>query len=176
MGDTSSFKWSQAMPILGVLERLDGADLNPSAFTIACASAGWSSPHYDGVALWAATHPLADLPLILDTVTKPTTLLYLLDGHDDYEPEALLEGELRHRFDANFLEAEAGVRARFPELLESGTYDPPHNWRYSHFKGVNSRIALEQSFYDPVMGVQLLLLLQPLSSAASRIGPVSAKW
>jgi len=34
---------------------------------------------------------------------------------------------------------------------------------------------LEQSYYDPVMGVQLLLLLQPLSPVPARTA-ISAAW
>jgi hypothetical protein len=107
-------------------------------------------------------------------VTKPTTLLCRLDSSDDYEPDALLEGPLRRRFDDNFLSALFFLNAKFPLLL-NGTYAAPYDWRFAHFQGLNSLIALEQSYYDPIMGVQLLLLLQPLSPVPARTA-ISAAW
>jgi hypothetical protein len=56
-----------------------------------------------------------------------------------------------------------------------GTYASPYNWRFAHFRGLNSLIALEQTYYDPIMGVQLMLLLQPLPSEPRR-SAITAGW
>ena len=163
--------------VLPVLETLDGNTLSPDAFSAACRASGWNEPAADGIGLWEAEHPADGPRLILDTVTEPTTVICCLDSHDDYEPESLLEGELRRRFDQNFFACIEVLRSRFPHPLDAGTYEPPYNWRFAHFQGRRSRIALEQSYYDPILGVQLLLLLQPLPAEADLSGSaISASW
>jgi hypothetical protein len=93
-------------------------------------------------------------------VTKPTTLICRLESDDDYEPDALLHHALRQRLDAGFLESLAALEEALPVSLARGTYAPPYNWRFAHFRGLNSIIGLEQTHYDEIMGVQLLLILQ----------------
>lgn len=160
-----------------ILESLDGNALSPDAFSSACKASGWSEPIADGIGLWEAEHPADGMRLILDTVTEPTTVLCCLDAHVDYEPDALLEGELRRGFYQSFFACVEVLRLRFPRSLGAGTYEPPYNWRFAHFEGRSLRIALEQSDYDPIMGVQLLLLLQPLPAESDLSGSaISASW
>jgi len=42
-------------------------------------------------------------------------------------------------------------------------------------EGLNTLIALEQTHYDPIMGVQLVLVLQPLAAEPPR-SAISAEW
>jgi hypothetical protein len=161
--------------VLPILQRLDGATLSPDTFRSACATAGWPEPVDDGIGLWETEHPSDGTPLVLDTVTKPSTLICRLDSHDDYEPAALRSGALRDRFDANFARSRDLIASLFPVALAERTYAAPHNWRFVHFAGESSLIALEQTYYDPVMGVQLLLLVQPLPAAPSE-SPVTSTW
>jgi hypothetical protein len=95
-----------------ILKNLDGAELTPEAFGLACVTLGWDRPIDDGIGLWESKHASEDTCLILDTLTRPTTLLCRLDGHDDYEPEALVEGVLRRRFDANFVACAEVLKAQ----------------------------------------------------------------
>jgi hypothetical protein len=163
--------------VLPILESLDGNALSPAAFAAACMASGWGEPIADGIGLWEAKHPSDGTRLILDTVTEPTTVLCCLDSQDDYEPDALLKGALRRAFDQNFFACVELLRSRFPRSLGAGTCEPPYNWRFAHFQGLSSRIALEQSDYDPIMGVQLLLLLQPLPAEPARsTSAISAAW
>jgi len=161
--------------VIPIFAALDGAALSPEAFSAVCQSFGWDEARDDGIGLWEVKHPEEGTLLVLDPVTKPVTLLCSLDAHDSYEPEALLDGSLRLTFDENFLRSAELLSSQFPQMLAHGTYAPPYNWRFAHFEGRNSLIALEQSYYDPVMGVQLLLLLQPLSPVPARTA-ISAAW
>jgi hypothetical protein len=161
--------------VLPIFAALDGALLSPHTFSAVCTAFGWGEPRDDGIGLWEVRHPASRTLLVLDTVTKPITLLCSLDSHDTYEPEALLEGSLRKEFDQNFLKSAELLSSKFPHSLASGTYQPPYNWRFAHFQGLNSLVALEQSYYDPVMGVQLLLLLQPLTPVPVR-SAITAAW
>jgi hypothetical protein len=161
--------------VLSIFERLDGTDLSPRSFAATCEARGWGAPVDDGIGLWEAAHPTDGAVLILDTVTKPTTLFCCLDAHDDYEPEALRDGPLRRSFDENFLRSAEMLRSRFSRSPTSGIYASPYNWHFAHFQGLNSLIALEQTYYDPIMGVQLILLLQPLPLEPSRTA-VTASW
>jgi hypothetical protein len=156
------------------LERLDGAGLTPETFTRVCVMAGWPEPTYDGVGLWEVDHPSEGTPLILDTVTSPITLLCRLDAQDDCEPEALRNTPLRHSFDDSFLRTAELLTLRF-RALGRGTYETPYDWQFAHFLGLNTIIGLEQTYYDPIMGVQLLLLLQP-SLAEVPTSPITARW
>ena len=162
-------------PVLTLLRDLDGETLSPSTFSAACVAAGWPAPADDGIGLWEVEHPADGTSLILDTVTKPTTLICRLDGNDDYDADDLRKGPLRQRFDATFDEALTALRACFPSSLAEGTYEKPYNWRFAHFQGLRSLIALEQSDYDPIMGVQLVLVLQPLP-AKPRRSAITAEW
>jgi len=161
--------------VLPIFAALDGATLSPQTFSAVCNSHGWDEPRDDGIGLYEVRHPTAGTLLVLDTVTKPVTLLCSLEAHDSYEPEALLDGSLRLTFDENFLHSAEALSSQFSQLLAHGTYAPPYDWRFAHFEGRNSLVALEQSYYDPVMGVQLLLLLQPLSPVPARTA-ISAGW
>ena len=161
--------------VLPIFAALDGATLSPQTFSEVCKSCGWDEPRDDGIGLWEVRHPTVDTLLVLDTVTRPVTLLCSLDSHDTYEPEALLDGALRPMFDENFVRAAVLLSLQFPQMLASGTYAPPYNWHFVHFEGRNSLVALEQSYYDPVMGVQLLLLLQPVTPVPPRTA-ISAAW
>jgi hypothetical protein len=146
--------------LLTILERLDGQALAPPVFAARCVEAGWSRPTDDGVGLWESFDPSDGTRLTLDTNLQPPAILYVLDGDDDYQPQALLEASLRHRFDLSFLAAAEALGARFPRLTE-GTYNPPYRWRFAHFQGLNAVIAVEQSDYDPQFGVLLLVIWQP---------------
>jgi hypothetical protein len=161
--------------VLPIFAALDGDALSPQTFSAVCKSFGWDEPRDDGIGLWEVQHRKEGTLLVLDTVTRPVTLLCSLDSHDDYEPAALLDGSLRKGFDENFMRSAELLNAQFPEILTSGTYAPPYNWHFAHFQGLNSLVALEQSYYDPVMGVQLLLLLQPLTPVPARTA-ISAAW
>jgi len=161
--------------VLPIFEAIDGADLSPRTFATVCTTSGWEEPVNDGIGLWEASHATDGTMLVLDTVTKPTTLFCRLDARDDYEPEALRDGPLRLTFDAHFVHSLERLRARFPRSLAQGTYGSPYNWRFAHFQGLNSLVALEQTYYDPIMGVQLVLLLQPLPSELPRL-PITAAW
>jgi hypothetical protein len=161
--------------VLPIFEAIDATDVTPGSFSAACATAGWTEPVDDGIGLWEAAHPTDGAVLILDTVTKPTTLFCCLDAHDDYEPDTLRDGPLRRSFDENFLRSAEMLRSRFPRSPTSGIYASPYNWQFAHFQGLNSLIALEQTYYDPIMGVQLILLLQPLPLEPSRTA-VTASW
>jgi hypothetical protein len=161
--------------VLPIFEAIDGADLSPRTFSAVCATSGWSEPVNDGIGLWEVTNPANGAMLIFDTVTKPTTLFCRLDAHDDYEPDALQEAALRRTFDERFVHSLEQLRRRFPQSLALGTYASPYNWRFAHFRGLNSLIALEQTYYDPIMGVQLMLLLQPLPSEPRR-SAITAGW
>src|SRR5689334_22267673 len=161
--------------ILPILRDLDGETLSPSTFSAACVACGWPAPVDDGIGLWEVEHPTEGTPLVLDTVTKPTTLICRLEGDDEYDADDLRKGALRRRFDASFDQALTALRACFPVALTEGTYEKPYNWRFAHFQGLRSVIALEQSDYDPIMGVQLILLLQPLPSKPHRTA-ITASW
>jgi len=87
---------------------------------------------------------------------------------DTYEAEALLESALRQTFDATFEQALTTLRECFSSPITEGTYEKPYNWRYAHFQGLRSVIALEQTDYDPIMGVQLVVVVQPLPSKRHR--------
>jgi len=161
--------------VIPIFAALDGATLSPEAFSAVCKSFGWDEPRDDGIGLWEVRHPKEGTLLVLDTVTRPVTLLCSLDARDAYEPEALLDGSLRLTFDEEFLQSAELLSSQFPQVMAHGTYAPPYNWRFAHFEGRNSLVALEQSYYDPVMGVQLLLLLQPLTPVPAR-SAISAAW
>jgi len=161
--------------VLPIFQALDGETLSPSAFSAACVSSGWPQPVDDGIGLWEVEHPNDGTWLVLDTVTKPTTLICRLDQDDEYDADELRKGDLRRRFDANFDQSLAALRAAFPTLLTEGTYERPYKWRFAHFQGLRSVIALEQSDYDPAMGVQLVLLLQPLPPKPHR-SAITSKW
>jgi hypothetical protein len=166
-------------PILPILASLDRGELTPQAFGAACAIFGWSRAIADGVGLWEARHPTDDTRLILDTVIDPVTLLCRLDDDDDddREPAALLDGELRRRFDVDFLTGARLLGSVFPESVGAATHHPPYHWRFAHFRGRNSRVALEQSDHDPLLGVQLLLILQPFPADPTSLGSaISAAW
>lgn len=60
-------------------------------------------------------------------------------------------------------------------IPSSRSYEKPYKWRFAHFQGLNSVIALEQSDYDPQMGVQLVLVLQPLPRKPRR-SAITSKW
>lgn len=160
-------------PVLPIFLGLDGTTLSPQTFSSICVRCGWPEPVDDGIGLWEVAHAANGTPLVLDTVTKPTTLICRLDSDDDYEPENLLRGRVRERFDLNFEQSTTQLTRLFPTRVAEGTYAPPFDWRFAHFQGLNSLIALEQTHYDPVMGVQLILLLQP----ARRVdGAVTSTW
>jgi len=160
--------------VLPIFEALDGAALTPGAFSKVCKAAGWPEPIGDNIGLWEVEHPEEGTPLILDTVTTPTTLICRLACDDEYEPDALLDTPLRRSFDDLFQRAAATLKSRFAFVGE-GRSEPPFDWRYAHFQGVNACIALEQSYCDPIMGVQLLLLFQPASAVTAQ-APITADW
>lgn len=147
--------------ILPILRDLDGATLSSQTFSAACAAAGWPKPVDDGIGLWEVEHPDEAILLVLDTSMKPTTLICRLEPDNDYDADDLLKRAVRRRFDASFEKALATLRACFGSPSSEGTYEPPYNWRFAHFQGLHSVVALEQSDYDPAMGVQIVLLLQP---------------
>ena len=161
--------------VLPILRDLDGATLSPRAFAAACVTSGWPEPVDDGIGLWEVEHPKEGTPLVLDTVTEPVTLICRLEQDDDYEPDDLLEGALRDRFNASFEKALTALRATFPSAIAEGTYESPYNWRFAHFQGLRSIIALEQTDYDPIMGAQLVVLLQPLPRKRHQ-SAISSTW
>lgn len=163
-------------PVLPILRNLDGATLSAPTFSEACVTLGWPEPVDDGIGLWEVEHPGEGTSLVLDTVTKPTTLICRLEQDDAYDADDLLEdGALRRKFDASFEQSLAALRSCFPSASSEGTYEKPYKWRFAHFQGLNSVIALEQSDYDPQMGVQLVLVLQPLPRKPHR-SAITSKW
>jgi len=163
-------------PLLPLLRDLDGATLSAQTFTAACVASGWPQPVDDGIGLWEVEHPDAGISLVLDTVTKPTTLICRLEQDDEYDADDLLEDEdLRNDFDASYEQSLTALRASFPTALNEGVYEKPYKWRFAHFQGLNSVIALEQSDYDPQFGVQLVLVLQPLPPKPHR-SAITSKW
>jgi hypothetical protein len=46
---------------------------------------------------------------------------------------------------------------------------------FAHFRGQRLLVALEQTYYDPIMGVQLLFVLQPLPVELPKT-PVTMTW
>lgn len=162
--------------VLPILRDLDGATLSARTFSEACIKSGWPQPVDDGVGLWDVEHPSEGTYLVLDTTMEPITLICRLEQDDEYDPDEMLEDdELRRTFDASFEEALAALRSIFPTALTEGTYEKPYKWRFAHFQGLNSVIALEQSDYDPQFGVQLLLVLQPLPRKPHR-SAITSKW
>lgn len=161
--------------ILPIVRDLDGATLSPQTFTAACVAAGWPKPVDDGIGLWELEHPNADIFHVLDTSIQPTTLICRLEEDTDYDADDLLERGPRRKFDASFEKALAALRACFAAPLIEGTYEAPYHWRFAHFQGLRSVIALEQSDYDPAMGVQLLLLLQPIPDQPHQTA-ISSAW
>jgi hypothetical protein len=147
--------------ILPILRDLDGATLSPHTFSKACTAAGWPEPVDDGIGLWESEHPDEETLLVLDTTVQPATLICSLEDND-YDADDLLERAPRRKFDATFEKALAALRTSLTVPLIEGTCEPPYHWRFAHFQGRNSVIALEQSDYDPAMGVQLVIVLQPL--------------
>lgn len=119
-------------------------------------------------------HPSEGTSLVLDTVTEPTTLICRSVQDDAYEADALLESALRQAFDSSFEQALAALRECFSSPITEGTYEWPYKWRFTHFHGLRSVIALEQTDYDPVMGVQLVIVIQPLPSKRHRSAITSA--
>lgn len=163
-------------PVLPLLQALDGAALSPRSFSEACVTLGWPAPADDGVGLWEVELPHEGTLLVLDTETKPITLICRLQQDDEHDADDLLEDdELRRTFDASFEQALAALRLCFSAALTEGTYEKPYQWRFAHFQGRNAVIALEQSDYDPQFGVQLVLLLQPLPRKPHR-SAITAKW
>ena len=75
----------------------------------------------------------------------------------------------------SFEQSLAALRSCFPSALNEGTYEKPYKWRFAHFQGLKSVIALEQSDYDPQFGVQLVLVLQPLPRKPHR-SAITSKW
>jgi|KBSSwiStaDraftv2_1062776.scaffolds.fasta_scaffold00220_41 hypothetical protein len=161
--------------VLPIFRDLDGATLSPSTFCVACVNSGWPEPADDGIGLWEVEHPTEGTLLVLDTVMKPTTLICRLDQDDDYDPDDLLKDALRRKFDASFEQSLAALRVGFPASFTEGVYESPYHWRFAHFQGLRSIIALEQSDYDPSMGVQLVLLLQPLPPKPHR-SAITSTW
>lgn len=162
--------------VLPILRDLDGATLSARTFSEACVRSGWPEPVDDGVGLWDVEHPDDGMYLVLDTSMKPTTLICRLEQNDAYDCDELLEDEaLRRKFDASFEQSLAALRSSFPAALAERTYEKPYQWRFAHFQGLNSVIALEQSDYDPQFGTQLLLVLQPLPRKPHR-SAITAKW
>jgi hypothetical protein len=162
--------------VLPILRDLDGATLSARTFGEACVTSGWPEPVDDGTGLWDVEHPVDGTYLVLDTVMKPTTLICRLEQNDEYDGDDLLEDDaLRRKFDASFEQSLAALRSCFPSALTEGTYEKPYKWRFAHFQGLNSVIALEQSDYDPQFGVQLVLVFQPLPRKPHR-SAITAKW
>jgi len=75
-------------PLLPLLRDLDGATLSAQTFSEACVASGWPQPVYDGIGLWEVEHPDAGISLVLDTETKPTTLICRLEQDDEYDAGA----------------------------------------------------------------------------------------
>ena len=162
--------------VLPIFRNLDGATLSARTFSEACVASGWPEPVGDNVGLWDVEHPAEGTYLVLDTETKPTSVICRLEQNDEYDADDLLEDtDLRREFDASFEQALAALRSCFPVALTEGTYEKPYKWRFAHFQGLNSVIALEQSDYDPQFGVQLVLVLQPLPRKPHR-SAITAQW
>ena len=162
--------------VLSIFRDLDGATLSARTFSEACVTSGWPAPVDDGDGLWDVEHPSEGTYLVLDTVMKPITLICRLEQNDEYDADDLLEdAALRRKFDVSFEHALAALRSCFPAAMTEGTYEKPYKWRFAHFQGLNSVIALEQSDYDPQFGVQLVLVLQPLPRKPHR-SAITAKW
>jgi hypothetical protein len=162
--------------VLPILRDLDGATLSADSFAEACVKLGWPAPLDDGVGLWDVEPPSAGVYLVLDTTMKPVTLICRLEQDDEYDADDLLEDEaLRRQLDSSFEQTLAALRSCFPIVLAEGTYEKPYKWRFAHFQGLNSVIALEQSDYDPQFGVQLLLVLQPPPRKPHK-SAITAKW
>jgi hypothetical protein len=167
---------SSIQRVLPIVRDLDGATLSARTFSEACVKAGWPAPVDDGVGLWDVEHADEGTYLVLDTTTKPITLICRLEQDDEYDADEMLEdAELRREFDASFEQALAALRPCFPTALAEGTYEKPYKWRFAHFQGLNSVIALEQSEYDPQFGVQLVLVLQPLPRKPHRTA-ITSEW
>ena len=163
-------------PVLPLLRNLDGATLSAHTFSEACIQASWPEPVDDGVGLWEVEHPDAGIYLVLDTTMEPITLICKVEQDDEYDADDLLEDdELRRNFDASFEQGITALRASFPAKLAEGTYEKPYKWKFAHFQGLNSVVALEQSEYDPQFGVQLVLVLQPLPRKPHR-SAITANW
>ena len=160
--------------LLRLLDWLDAHGLSPGAFANSCAASGWPEPTGDSIGLWEVNAPVAVTSVILDTLIEPTTLICRLECDDAYEPDALREGPLRQRFDSAFTESLRVLSAHFPKAPTRGRYAAPYDWQFAHFEGLNSVVALEQTHYDEVMGVQLLLLLQ--QGAAPSGSAITAAW
>lgn len=175
-GPSSGHFMHSIQRVLPIFQNLDGATLSSHAFSQACIAAGWPAPVDDGSGLCDVEHPSEGTYLVLDTVTTPTTVICRLEQNDKYDPDEMLEDdELRRKFDASFEQALAALRACFAPVLNEGTYEKPYKWRFAHFQGLNSVIALEQSDYDPQYGVQLVLVLQPLPRKPHR-SAITSKW
>ena len=163
----------QALPIF---RDLDGATLSARTFSEACIKSGWPAPVDDGSGLWDVEHPSAGTYIVLDTTIKPVTLICRLEQNDEYDADEMLEDdELRRGFDEHFEQALAALRSSFSSALTEGTYEKPYKWRFAHFQGQNSVIALEQTEYDPQYGVQLVLVLQPLPRKPYK-SAITSKW
>ena len=163
-----------AQALLSLIDSIGASGFSPDAFSAACVAAGWPFPRGDGIGLWEASDPVSGTPVILDTVTEPTTLICRLECDDEYEPAALLGSPLRASFDDAFAHAASLLSSHFPEVARR-RYAAPHDWRFAHFQGPSSLIALEQTHYDPEMGVQLLLLVQQ-PRAANLGSAITATW
>jgi len=161
--------------VLPILQKLDGANLSPGSFSATCTTAGWPKPVDDGIGLWEVEHPSDGISLVLDTVTQPTTLICRLVQDDAYEADALLKKALRQTFDASYEQALMALRDCFAAPITEGTYERPYKWRFAHFQGLRSVIALEQTDYDPIMGVQLVIVVQPLPLKRHR-SAITAGW
>lgn len=161
--------------VLPILRNLDGENLSPDTFSVTCTASGWPEPVGDGIGLWEVENPREGTALVLDTVTKPTTLICRLVQDDAYETDALLEPALRQTFDAAFEQALAALRECFASPITEGTYERPYKWRFAHFRGLRSVIALEQTDYDPIMGVQLVVVVQPLPARRHR-SAITSEW
>ncbi len=160
--------------LLSLIDSLGTSGLIPDAFSAVCVAAGWPRPRGDGIGLWEASDPVSGTPVILDTITKPTTLICRLECDDQYEPEALLGSPLRARFDSIFTEAASQLSSHFPEI-NRGHYAAPYDWQFVHFEGPSALVALEQTHYDPEMGVQLVLLVQQPRPANLR-SAITVAW
>lgn len=161
---------------LPLFKDLDGATLSAQTFSEACIKSGWPEPVGDGSGLWDLEHPTEGTYIVLDTSIEPITLICRLVQDDAYDSDELLEDdELRGEFDEHFEQALAALRSCLSKPVIEGTYEKPYKWRFAHFQGLNSVIALEQSDYDPQYGVQLMLVLQPLPSKPHR-SAITSKW
>lgn len=167
---------SSIQPVLPLIRDLDGATLSASTFSEACIKSGWPTPADDGNGLCDVEHPSEGTYLVLDTTIEPITLICRLAQDDEYDSDEMLEDdELRREFDEHFDQALVALRSSFPSALAEGTYEKPYKWRFAHFQGLNSVIALEQTEYDPQYGVQLVLVVQPLPRKPHR-SAITSKW